>query len=613
MMVLWHAISFREPWFLLLALQPLLMWTLALLRRRWQHVAFADTALLPWVVSPQQVSGVRHYLRALAVLLAWLVFALAMAGPRILLQNFDTSPRDMVNLEVVIDTSFSMSANDTLPTRLQRAKLELQDLLDRTQQVRMGIIVYAGRAHVMLPPTTDKSVLRQAIDAIEVRQLPSEGSNMFAGLHMAQQQLQVNGATARAVLLISDGELKDTDAQVQQQVKQLVDELRQQQTPLYILGVGSAHGTALLNNQNGWLQQDGRTVVTRLHAKRLQSLAQASNGAFAEVADDASDWQTLYDNGIARLHPVAHEENTETAIWQDLSPWFVFPGMLLILLAHVRRPLPRDIGKTSVLLVAIGIGVMLHAPTSQAAEQDYAAAYAKYHAKQYEEAAREFARLPGYISRMAEAASLYQLQQYSRAAAVYIQAVLDANDDVQRAASLFNLGNTYFKQAAYVQAADSYRDALRYQPALAAAKINLSYAQALQQQAQTESLLEGRAGIGTHMAPTAPGTDVGKGRVSIDEHSTTPPSTPPAPTDTTPRQSGSSLGLLQQAKPVTQQIQRDADVSWTYNIRFAQDIPPSSIHFSVDEAIFWQRLYEAEEDFPAPLSKPVTLPGVRPW
>ena len=614
-MMAWLAqISLRDPWWLLLALQPFVLWLLAGLRQRLRRDAFADASLLPWVLSQRRTRGRQQLLRQLVLLLAWSALAIAMAGPRSLQRVIGQDEASYLRLQVVVDESYSMSARDVTPTRLQRVKLELHDLIDRLQQTRMGVIVYAARAHVLIPPTSDKSVLRHAVDTLRVRELPTEGSDIFNALSMARQQLAGDNAGGRAILLISDGEVSHDDVQAQQRLIDLVTALRRDNIRLYTLGVGTSQGAALLNDQNGWLQQNGRTVVTRLHAARLQQLAQAGNGAYAEVADDDSEWRTLYDTGIAGLRSaLAKKGKHQLLLWRDLSPWFVLPGVLLLLLAYVRLPTVKRSAAPLLLLCALLVAGVLPAPPSQAAGLNYPDAYAFYHAGKYQQAAQQFARMPGYRARMGEAGSLYQLKQYPKAATVYIQAVLDANSDAQRAEALFNLGNSYFKQQAYARAASTYRDVLRYQPHMTAAKTNLAYAQALLDKAkQNPVATTKRAGTGSRMAPAAADTEVGKGRVGLDESESKTPEQRSAQVDTSPQQ-GSQRPLLQQARPATEKIELSKDVQWTYDITRAQDIQPRDLHISVDESIIWQRLYEAEEDYPAPRERPEVLPGISPW
>lgn len=605
-------ISLRNPWWLLLALQPVLLWLLAILRRRWQPDTFADAALLPWVVSSQQGTRTKQWLRQLTLVLAWCSLALAMAGPRVLQRIVAEDSSQFLQLQVVVDESYSMSARDISPTRLQRAVLELHDLIDRLHQVRMGIIVYAARAHIMIPLTSDKAILRESIAALRVRELPTEGSGLVNALHLARQQLSDADNAQRAILLISDGGLSRDDAQTQQRVTRLVTALRQDKIHLYVLGVGTAQGAPLLNDQNGWLKRDGRSVVTHLQSARLRKLAQLGNGAYAEVADDDSDWQALYDDGIARLALSRRSAaKAGQVIWRDLSEWFVLPGLVLLLLAYARLPVAHPATLSTHVLCLFMLATLFHAPPSHAAQGNYASAYALYRAGHYQQAAQQFARQPGYTARMAEAASWYHLKQYPKAATGYIQAVLDADNDAQRAAALFNLGNSYYQQAAYARAARTYRDVLRYQPGFAAAKINLAYARALQEKRIAPPPVGGRAGTGYHTAPAQPNTEVGKGRVSIEESEHTTTTASPTP-DNAATPVGNTK-LLQQARPATNKIELDKDRQWTYDITQAKNISPADTRVADDPSVFWQRLYEAEEGYPAPRKRPEVLPGVAPW
>ncbi|MEJ2361394.1 MAG: VWA domain-containing protein [Gammaproteobacteria bacterium] len=606
-----ETIELRNPWWLLLALQPLVLWLLMRLRQRRRVDAFADKALLPWVESAGQNARSPWRLRQLALVLAWCSLALAMAGPRILQQTVAANTSQFLQLQVVVDESYSMSARDVSPSRLQRAVLELHDLIDRLHQVRMGIIVYAAHAHVMIPGTSDKSILRQSVAALRVRQLPTEGSGMFNALRLAQTRLLASDHVARAILLVSDGGILHDDAASRQRLTRLVSGLRQHNIHLYVLGLGTPQGAPLLNDQNGWLKYAGRPVVTRLAATRLQRLAQLGNGAYAKAADDDSDWRTLYDDGIARL-ALQEQAGTKNGvqIWHDLSAWFVLPGLILLLLAYVRVPVLPRAGVSALVCGMLLLVSLSYAPQGQAAEDNTATAWRLYRQGHYSQAAQAFARRAGFQARMAEAASWYQAKNYPRAATVYIQAVLDADSDQQRADALFNLANCYYRQARYARAARTYRDVLRYRPNFSPARINLSYAEALQTKPYQVPPVGGRAGTGYHTAPAKPDTDVGKGRVSIDESEHSGKTSGPV-LDRNNIQG--QANLLQQARPASSQVELNKDTQWTYDITRARDIRTQDTRISVDQSVFWQRLYEAEEGFPAPRRRPEVLPGVPPW
>lgn len=605
MMSLLHSIELRNAWWLLLTMQPLLVLVIAALLRHARRDEFADAHLLPWVRSARALRQPLYMLRMLILLLAWGLLALAMAGPRIAQGTIDSGEEQALEVQVVIDLSRSMAARDVMPSRIERVRLELSDFIERMQAIRMGLVVYAARAHVMLPATTDKAVLRHSVALLDTRQLPVEGSDLVAALRLAAQQFH-DQDRPRAILLISDGELH---SQGRADTTALLAELKQAGIRLYVFGVGTPQGAPLLSDEQGWLQHEGRAVVTRLERERLQGIAIAGNGEYAEVSDDDADWQVLYHNGIARLQASRDETAAgENIIWQDLSAWFVLPGLFLLLLAYAQVPFTRH---------AAGIGVplllaMLVSPQLEAAPLNYADAYDLYAQGEYQHAASAFARLPGYDARLAEGVSHYRAQAWQQAAASFIQATLDAQSDAQRARALFNLGNTYFKQAAYSEAAQVYADVLRYAHDWRAAQINLDYAKALQQQQATGDLpVATREGKGARSARAADNVAITQGRLSIDG-SESETKADLSLQDTLPASQAGAQRLLQSA-PAAAQIERDQDIGWTYEIDSAQAIQVQHTQFSVDEKVLWQRLYEGEEGFAAPQDKPHVLPEVSPW
>ncbi|WP_162264469.1 VWA domain-containing protein, partial [Thiobacillus denitrificans] len=139
-------LHWREPLWLALAAVPLLF-VLWRGRRRARLLRYADAELLPWAASlPAAQAGA--WPRTLAHALAWLLLALAAAGPRLPLElrAGQTTPRHLLTVMAVLDVSASMRATDIAPDRLARARLELLDWLPRLQGERVGLIVFAGEA-----------------------------------------------------------------------------------------------------------------------------------------------------------------------------------------------------------------------------------------------------------------------------------------------------------------------------------------------------------------------------------------------------------------------------------------------------------------------------------
>lgn len=606
MSALWTGISFREPLWLWLALQPLLILLLLRLLRSRRGDGYSDPRLRPWVISQVQTGQGRRYVRVLALWLAWCLFAVAIAGPRLpqaVAGNQQTAQRELM---VLLDLSPSMAARDVPPNRLERAKLELLDLINRMQSTRMGIVVFGAQPHLLSPLTTDKAVLRHYVATLHPNQLPSAGSRLGRALDYARTQFDAQHKTPRALLLLSDGEFH-ADTNQQSLLEDSVQQLAQQGIRFYALGIGTAYGAPVLAAGQGWLEYEGRTVTNRLHSSELQRLTQIGHGRYSDIHDSNRDWQTLYDEGIARLTPVTHAQATEFIIWQELYHWFVLPAVALFLLALWQ---PRQGATTTVLALLVLLSANILMPGESLAADDYQTAYQALSKKDYQQARRQFARLAGYAARLGEGVAAYRLHDYQHAAQQFTQAMLDASNDVERGQALFNLANCQYQLQEYHAAARTYADVLAYLPEHKGARVNRDYALALQSEQTTDNAIHRRAGSGAKTGRVQEGTDVGEGRLTLGDDADNAPATADQPSAPTP---SATTPLLQQARTASGKVDQDEDKAWDYRIHSLDQLQQENPRIESDAGQFWQRLYEWEEGYMAPQDQPHQLPGVKPW
>lgn len=342
-------LDWRAPWAGLLALQPALIWVIGR-RRQLRLAGYADAHLLPWAVTGAQQSSLwngRARRHRLANILAWLLLAAAAAGPRLPVPDVDAeSPsaqqRHMINVELVLDVSASMNAADIAPTRRERAQLELQDWLRRLRGERVGIIVYAGDAGILLPPTDDIALLQRALTQARGELIQQPGSHLAAALDLAAQQLR--GKQGRAILLVTDADVDSLAGADGEAARVAAQGLRHDGIPLYVLGVGSAVGAPIPLPNGDFADKDGVQVISRIHATGYDDLARASGGRFSRVADGDADWNTLHDHGIALLpsDPVAPEQ---VQAWDELYTWCLAPALALLMLSAIRLPSVRRPGR----------------------------------------------------------------------------------------------------------------------------------------------------------------------------------------------------------------------------------------------------------------------------
>ena len=612
LMDIFNSIEFREPLCLLLALQPIVLLVIVFMLRRLRRTAYCDRALLPWTRAPRGKYLWQQSVRHLLLLLAWTSLAIALAGPRQAEHIYHSDKDDLAEVYLLVDVSRSMNATDVLPNRLARAQLEISQLLQQKPVLRIGLIVFAARPHLLSPPTTDTAVLNHYLQQLHTRMLPTEGSDLAQAINFSSRQFADSSATPRAILLFTDGEITPAIPSAQQALYDSIANLKSRHIILHTVGLGTAAGAALIDAEQGWLQYQGQAVLSRLQEQQLQDIAVRGNGHYHSVSDNRSRWPELLTDDLQSLLRQSHATNGSALIvWRELYGYPLLLGALLFILAHWQTAPRRQRLVTPSLLSLLTLIVCLSDPSSplQAAELSYRDAHAEYAQQHYAQAAQAFAKLSGYAARLGEGSALYRLGKFPQASVAFIQATLQADDDPQRAHALFNLANCYYQQQNYATAITTYQDVLRYQPDMQAAKINLGYAQALfHEQAATDAPVARQPGRGPRTALAPADMPLSQSAVTLDNSD----NDFPLPTVANPTNEQATVTITH-ARPATSNIDRGDDRDWTYDIQHVDPSQMSALLQLHNESYVWQRLFEWEENFPAPVKDPHSLPGVPPW
>lgn len=453
-------IEWRSPWWLLLALQPLLMAALVRLRRS-RVLHYAEAHLQPWAVLGH-FSDAGRAKRAMLIVPAWLLLAVAAAGPRLpLAQPTGERPAGAyhaIDIMVALDVSPSMSATDISPQRLERAKLELDDLLRRLRGERVGLIVFSGSAGLLAPLTDDHAALRHYLKLAEPSLFERAGSNIAAALELARSNLPAGRSRARAVLLVSDGESSAPAVAA-------ATRLNHAGIALYVLGVGTAEGARIPLADGGYVEQDGAPVLSRIDDGALRHLAALADGKMATAQDGDGDWNALYDRGLLAL-PGAKRPPSAAPDWLELYTWFLFPALLLLAAAY--RPAP---GIAMLLAGVVAWGG--NGTSAYAADNAREDAYGAFRSGNYALARTLYGALNGYDARMGEGASAYRRRDYSYAVQQFSAAMLQAKTPKQRADALFNLGNGLYLSGNLRAASDAFAGVLKLRPGDKNAQANM--------------------------------------------------------------------------------------------------------------------------------------------
>lgn len=473
-------LEWAQPWWALLALQPVVMAFLLKLRRN-QVMHYAEAHLLAWVVRGNL--GVKQGIwRWLVNFAAWILLACAIAGPRLPLPG-DNGPQvkrqHEMDIMVILDVSPSMQAQDISPQRLQRAKLELLDLLPRLHGERLGLAAFSGSAAQIMPLSRDYAALRYYLQIAEPALFDAPGTAISGALELAMRKLPQDNSGSRAILLLTDAESSALSGPAGAAVWETADKLKSAGIKLYILGVGTADGSTIPQANGGSIVDEGVDVVSRLDQSGFAGLAQKTDGKFVVVEDGDGDWRSLYDNGLLTL-PGSRQPAENVQAWHELYAAFLLPALLLFTVIYfpfrlkfpVNTKTPRRLA-TVLLLIFVAAVTDTGVPEVHAAEAD---AYAAYRAHNHGLAQTLYAGLQGYAARMGEGAAAYRRKDYQYAIRQFSSALLASRDARQREQALFNLGNSYFMAGGYRAAADAFLGVLKYAPDNQDARANLALA-----------------------------------------------------------------------------------------------------------------------------------------
>ncbi len=432
---------FLRPWWLL-ALQVLALLLWAWRKRRqgggdWRDVC--DPALLPHLLigTPSRPAQKPLWLAGLAGVLA----VLALAGPA--WEKLPTPVfRNLSALVIVLDLSPAMNAADLKPSRLERARFKIEDLLRARKDGQTALVAYAGDAFTVTPLTDDTATIAAQLAALSPELMPVQGQRADLGLVAAERLLKQAGLKDGDILLISGGEGAKA-------AEDLAAKLHAQGYRVSALGVGTPDGAPVPLPQGGFLKDEqGNILLPRLDASALAALASAGGGMSRALRPDAEDLNALtsfFDR------PAETQETTGTAEavqWREAGV-YLLPLLLPLAALGFRRG-----------WLGAGLLLMVLTPAPEPAmafEWQDLWLTPDQRAQRELEAGQAGAAAQRFQNPEWKAAAEYRAGQFPEAAKA-----LQGLDD---AASHYNRGNALANQGQYPEAIKAYERALRLDPA----------------------------------------------------------------------------------------------------------------------------------------------------
>lgn len=319
--------SFANPEYLyLLLLIPviavLFLWSRA--TRKKSIAKFGRKAVVETLMP--DVSTYKPWIKLTLELLALAAIVIVLARPRAGARTSTTTTRG-IEVMVALDVSNSMRAscsdNPDDMSRLERSKMILEKLIDKFENDRVGLIVFAGNAYVQMPITSDYLSAKMYLSSINTNMVPTQGTAIGAAINLAMNSFSKNKKCQKSIIVITDGENHEDDA------VGAAKEAAKNGIQVNVVGMGATNGAPIPISNGGYLKDDnGQVVTTFLNEKMASDIAAAGKGVYVSgAAGDALE--TLQDslNKLAKsnLSQVTYSQRDEQ------FPIFAWIAILLII------------------------------------------------------------------------------------------------------------------------------------------------------------------------------------------------------------------------------------------------------------------------------------------
>ncbi len=429
-----------------------------------------------------------------------LLTALALMIVMIARPQFGTkiSHEKRTGIETIIcmDISNSMLAEDVTPSRLDRAKMMVENLVDNFTNDKIGLIVFAGDAFVQLPITSDYVSAKMFLSTIDPSMMATQGTDIAAAITMASHSFTQQQGVGKAIIVITDGEDHEGGA------LEAAREAQDKDMRVYVLGVGSSSGAPIPVGGGDYLKDNtGQTVMTGLNEQMCKEVAQAGGGAYIHVENNSRAQEQL-DGELDKLS----KKEISSTIYSDFDEQFQAVGILVLLLIiietcimEVKNPYLKRLSlfkrgdKHQTLMVLLLLSMAL-APASMHAQSDrqlVRQGNKLFRLGNHADAEVKYRKAIEKNPRNAQAnfnlgnALLIQRKD-SSAVSQYEAAAKMESAPMRKAQAFHNMGVVCQGKKMYGEAIEAYKEALRLNPADDETRYNLALCKRQQKQQQQD-------------------------------------------------------------------------------------------------------------------------------
>ena len=410
---------------------------------------------------------------------AMMVFCLARPqyGTKI-----DTRKRKGIEAVIALDVSNSMMAEDVSPSRLDKSKMLISNLVSHMTDDKVGLIVYAGEAYTQLPITSDYVSAQMFLDNISPAMVSVQGTDIARAIDLASRSFTQQEGVGRAIFVITDGEDNEGGA-----VEAAAAALKKGMS-VFVLGVGSPEGSPIpMPGSNRYITDNaGNTVVSKLNEEMCRQIASAGGGAYIYV-DNSSSAQSALQKHVDKLA----KKEMESTIYSEFDEhfrdfaWIALALLVLELMLLARKsPMFRNVRlfrprAAALLLFALTMALSAEAKN----DRDYIRSGNRlYRDSLFAKAQVDYQKALEINPRNPQAhfnlGNAFLMQgQPKEAMKSYEEAVKCNTSKVRKAQAYHNAGVILQSQKQFAEAIECYKNALRRNPDDDETRYNLALCQ----------------------------------------------------------------------------------------------------------------------------------------
>lgn len=313
---------FENPAFLyLLIIIPVIIVIrlLEMRKRKLKLKKFGDLSLLKQLMP--DVSSSRKSLKFWLMIATLALLIVMLARPQM---GTKISQEKRKGIEVIIslDISNSMRAEDVVPSRLDKSKMLVENMVDNFTNDKVGLVVFAGDAFIQLPITSDYVSAKMFLQNTDPSLIATQGTDLAGAIELSSKSFTQQDKVGRAILIITDGEDHVGGA------IEAAEKARKNGIRVFVLGVGSTKGSPVPDGNGGYMKDNsGQEVISALNEEMCKQVAQAGGGAYIHV-DNTSLAQRQLNDELTKLQ----KGDISSVVYSEYDEQFQAVGILVLIL-----------------------------------------------------------------------------------------------------------------------------------------------------------------------------------------------------------------------------------------------------------------------------------------